>query len=290
MADDNLIYDIDRSLVENIFLSPDDFNTKVSTLANNSLSIYHHNIRGCRTNFELFKSFVTSLKVTFSFIALTETNLSEDTDHKYDIPGYYCINQYSTHGIKLYCLRSLQCNKLPDLCFANEFIESLYINVNHSNLNKLTIGVVYRPHSKTIANFNNYLENNVMAKFKRNNNYIITGDFNINLLAYNTNEHVKNFSNILLTKNLVPSVLCVTRPNELNLINSTCIDHFWSNICIPHRTYAMENNISDHFPIVFIVEAVSVSTNINITFRDFSNINFQKFKTDFPRLISYKSI
>ena len=39
-----------------------------------------------------------------------------------------------------------------------------------------------------------------MTRIKRNTNYIITGDFNINLLAYETNEHVKNFSNILLTR------------------------------------------------------------------------------------------
>ena len=124
MADDNLIYDIDRSLVENISVSLNDFNTKITTLANNSLSIYHHNIRGCRTNFELFKCFVASLKISFSFIALTETNLSESIDKGYDIPGYYCINSYSNHGIKLYCLRSLRCNKISDLCFNNEFIES----------------------------------------------------------------------------------------------------------------------------------------------------------------------
>ena len=286
MADDNLIYDFDRSLIENIFVSPADFNTKVSTLANNSLSIYHHNIRGCRTNFDHFKCFVTSLKTTFSFIALTETNISEDIDYNYELPGYYCINHFSNHGNKFYCLRSLQCNKTSDLCLNNEFIESLFINISHQSLDKLCIGVIYRPHANTIANFNNYLENNVMIKFKRNVNYIITGDFNINLLAHNSNEHVKNFSNILMTKNLVPSIFCVTRPNNLNPLNSTCIDHFWSNICLPHRTYVIENYDSDHFPIAYIVENVCISSKIKITFCDFSNRNFEKFRTDFPALIN----
>ena len=119
MADDNLIYDSDRSLIENIFCSPSNFNSKLTTLSNNSLSIYHHSIRGCRTNFEFFKCFVTSLNITISFIALTETNLTENIDYDYDIPGYYCINQYSNHGINLYCLRSLRCNKVSNLCLNN---------------------------------------------------------------------------------------------------------------------------------------------------------------------------
>lgn len=55
---------------------------------------------------------------------------------------------------------------------------------------------------------------------------------------------------------------------------------------MPHRTYIIENYISDLFPIVYVVENINVSSNIKIKFRDFSNTNFEKFRTDFPLLIT----
>ena len=116
-------------------------------------------------------------------------------------------------------------------------------------------------------------------------NYILCGDFNINLLAYNSNEIVTAFQNLLLTKNLVPSNFFVTRYNEVNPQNSTCLDHFWSNICIPYRTYTIDNSISDHYPIIFIVDSCNVNSKVEISFRDYSKENFYKFRDVISNLI-----
>ena len=284
-----LITDFDRALIENTFLTAEQFNIKTDHLSDSAFSLFHLNVRGCRTNFNLLTSFLQSLKFNFTFIALTETYITENSDYNFSIPGYNCISHYSKHGIKLFCLRSLQCNKIHEMCYDNETLEALFVTLNCQALNKQIVGIVYRPHSNTINNFNDFIEHNLLNNFRRNVNYLLCGDFNINLLSYNSNENVKIFQNLLLTKNLIPSNFCVTRYNNANPENSTCLDQFWSNICIPYRTYTIESSISDHYPIVFIVDSIDVNTKIDISFRDYSKNNFDNFQSSFPNLIEQYS-
>ena len=128
---DDLITDFDRALTENAFLTAEQFNLKMNSInINSAFSVFHLNIRGCRTNFNLLASFLQTLKFNFTLIAITETYIDESIDYNYVLPGYYCISHYSKHGIKLFCLRSLQCNKIHDLCYDNETIESFFVTVN----------------------------------------------------------------------------------------------------------------------------------------------------------------
>ena len=72
------------------------------------------------------------------------------------------------------------------------------------------------------------------------------GDFNINLLKYDTDNLRHEFLEIFLSNSFFP---LVSKPTRVTNISSTLIDNIFSNF-IPHSdSYIMLSDISDHYPI-----------------------------------------
>ena len=255
-------------------LSVDAFGDLSRTLTGNNLSFYHLNIRGCRTNFDEFVCLLNTFHIKFSVIALTETNLSHEYKTGFSLPGYKSLDFYSKHGIKIFYLSSLSCSLMPNFTFNNEFLESYFISVKGANFYDILLGII----------FNEYFDLNVLSKLPKSKKIVLMGDFNINLFSIESNSAVHDFYDIMTSKNLIPGITKLTRPNMNNNENHSLIDHIWTNILVDTNFFVIETTISDHYSILLYLNAEITDSLVKVTFRDFSAENVNKFVEALPNL------
>ena len=111
----------------------------------------------------------------------------------------------------------------------------------------------------------------------------ILGDFDINLLKYNTNTLTTNFVNFLFSKQFLSYIVHPTRVAEHS---STLIDNIFSNTT--HNETLSGNiltQITDHFPQFLIVKHADISYKTATYFlHDFSKLNAGNLFDDFGSL------
>ena len=263
-------------------LTTSEFSETCQHFRNNGLSILHLNIRGCRTNFLAFSSWLSVLNANFACIALTETNITEDKDVDFSIRGYKCENLYLGHGIKLYIRQNLHYKIVESLKKCNDIIECLFAKISFRFNKDIVLGVVYRPHSSTIRVFNDYFEEHVISKLRPSQTTMLCGDFNINLNNVLTDSSIEEFSNLMSSNNFCQGITEITRYNVLNPSNSSIIDHIWTNFNRPFSTYVIQCGLSDHYPIIVYTEFINSANTMRVTFRDYSQQNFDSFLNDLP--------
>ena len=153
-------------------------------------------------------------------------------------------------------------------------VELMWLNVHpHKSHRPILVGGLYCPPS-TDTNTDSKIENAIETAYLRNQETIISGDFNIDSLNTST------FNNHRLIKSLksmhMSQVVCgITRP-----VSSTCLDHVYTS----HpdqitRVYLPNIELADHIPIFICRKYSKIKkdpTNSLITYRDFKNVNHDK--------------
>ena len=83
----------------------------------------------------------------------------------------------------------------------------------------------------------------------------ITGDFNLNLIRYNSNNCVRNFVDTMFDFSFYPCTHKVTRVSKRS---ATIIDHIWTNDIRSYKTNGiLLSDSSDHFSPFLIFESLS---------------------------------
>src|SRR3989442_3175103 len=103
--------------------------------------------------------------------------------------------------------------------------EYLFLEIAKDNLRYL-IGGFYRHPSSNISDFCSKLENLFQSQsFRRSKlTCILAGDFNVDLLKYDTHSDVANFIDILVNYNFLPLTVIPTRVTDST---ATIIDHIY---------------------------------------------------------------
>ena len=120
-----------------------------------------------------------------------------------------------------------------------------------SSSKKLIIGNIYRPPNNTTGNYNSFTEelSRILAILtKSKSDVIIAGDFNIDMLKINENNHVSNFFNTVTSHTFFPKI---TLPTRFSDRNCTLIDNFLCKLSptiIKSKAGILMNNLSDHLP------------------------------------------
>jgi hypothetical protein len=142
--------------------------------------------------------------------------------------------------------------------------ETQFIELSSANLRKnIIIGNVYR--------LPRYLNNNYIdfsAEFAEVLKYfessqsevIISGDYNINLLKVNENDHINNFFNVVTSHSYFPAL---TLPTRLSQRSATLIDNFYcrlSDATINSVSGILIKKFSDHQPYFMCMEGISNKT------------------------------
>ena len=244
---------------------------------NNSFSVIHVNIRSANKNFDEFMSTINSLPIEFSAIVLTETWWLNNYAAGFALHGYnhaFVAEKGRGAGTTVLIADNIPYSITENLTGRNEFFESITVQIKVPQLGKLTIGAIYRSPNLPKPNFNTEFENLFLNKLKRNNKYLILGDFNLDLFDMEC-IHIQDFKNAMRSKNLMPHITDATRVTDTS---ATLIDHIWSNLTVPNNSFVIEEKVTDHYPIAIVFPKFEIDDNkIKIEFRNFSVRNLDNF-------------
>ena len=137
--------------------------------------------------------------------------------------------------------------------------EGQIIQVNGGVLPQMiTIGNIYQPSRPLNENYNEFL--NEFTTFissmqnRQKNNLILAGDYNINMLKINEQEHCSRFFDMLTSFSLFPQI---TLPTRFTTCNDTLIGNFFCNL----TKYILESTagilikkLFDHQPYFIIMD------------------------------------
>ena len=122
--------------------------------------------------------------------------------------------------------QSLKFTIRSDLSVTNHDFESLWIEVdNHSHKNHIC-GIIYRHPHRNISSFMDYLYSTIERVHRERKNCAILGDFNFDLLKYESHQNTDDFISALGTFSFQPHII---QPNGITDHSATLIDNIFSN-------------------------------------------------------------
>ena len=127
--------------------------------------------------------------------------------------------------------------------------ESIFIDLKFKN-KIVTCGVVHRSPQTNSELFSEFTDNllSTLSKLNINNSdcYII-GDFNIDLLACES-QYTETYTDIMLDSNFYP---LINKPTRVTTTRCSGIDHIWTNITGARiQSAILTHKIADHLPIM----------------------------------------
>ena len=173
--------------------------------------------------------------------------------------SYPIVTAHIKQGV---IVKGIYIHKLLDFAVNpnNNDIESLTIEILSNIKRNALINALYRPPNVQTEPFENFL-NNIFSKIKKSNKlFHIAGDFNLNLLDHDTNRKVQRFLNIVYRNGMIPTI---NKPTRVTRKTTTAIDHILTNSFTDtvFKTAIFKSDISDHFPICFIIPSSMKQTN-----------------------------
>ena len=180
----NCLYSTDLDFVNNVH----NYGSK--------LTLIHFNIRSLSKHFEQLKDILHSL-CEFSLIALSETWLKNTSPDMFSLPGYSLITNNRSGkrggGVALYIHSDIHYDVREDLCHSTDSLESLFIEIKIPAAKNIVAGVMYKPPQAPHTDFMLLFQGIIAKLASDNNRCLLTGDFNINILNYNTCSATQNF-------------------------------------------------------------------------------------------------
>lgn len=259
-------------------------NTKIEQ---NAFSILHVNARSLNKNFHKLELLLNRLNHKFKVIAVTETWLNGTNEAHFKPPGYNLLSKPRTAksggGVALYISSDIEytlINDIPNPDNAN--FEYAIAELKITSSNKILIASVYRPPDGNLREFtDNYcalLEKLNKSKCKT----YIAGDFNVNLLNYDTHTDTQYFLDHVFSHYHYPTI---TRPTRFSKNISTLIDNIYTNnINSNYHAGLLISDISDHLPVFYIsasdlkLNKSSKPTHYMHSSRIINESNINKFK------------
>ena len=159
--------------------------------------------------------------------------------------------------------------------FQEERFENLVIRIpnvikktqKNSDQNLIIAAIYRQPNSNNLDVFNEELEKLINQVDKRNNEIVLAGDMNLDLLKYDSHQATSNYLDILIQHKLLPRIV---RPTRVKKQSATLIDHIFTRdngktvrSGIINTEIAGNCGYTDHFPVFVILEARSSKTKSN---------------------------
>ena len=282
---DENIFD-NLSQIDSVFYAVEEAATRFKKFNDKTFFVLHLNVRTPNKNFESFKEFLTTIKLEFKVICLTETWCADDPRNGtlFNLENYTSINQVRKHdrggGICVFIHNSMTFKLRSDLGTNSNDTESLVIQIINKNNKNVVINAQYSQPAGDFKEYKTYLETLFNKMKNSNKGTYIVGDTNLSLIDYETNIKVKNYLNLLFQKNFIP---VINKPTRVSLNNATIIDHISTNHFLNNYLHSgiITADISDHFPIFLISKELVLDCSnepIHITKREINYKSMAYFK------------
>ena len=239
------------------YYSPEEFGRSFQHYKK-SQSFFCINCRSLNYHWDALREFLLMINsdgFLFDFIGLTEVfQIRNDTN--YTLDGYHQLEfnvrpeaDDGRGGVALFVKDHLNYFRREDLSiFIPHVIESIFIEVQNNRSKPFIVGIIYRPNTFPLADLDRFISEllEVQSKIASENKIAyLMGDYNINLLKFNTHQKTNDFIDNVISQGFIPHI---TKPTRVTTDSATLIDHIYSN-----RTYSNHSSgiiitdIADHF-------------------------------------------
>ena len=241
--------------LSNEYITATDFSAKYSS-KNCDLSCVHLNVQSLNSKLIEFINFVDEIGPV-DVIALSEIWSTNLTYFCNILPNYYTVfvppESSRVGGVGFLINKELNYKSLDNVGIQSSDdckVESLFLNIFKKEVN-FTVGAVYRHPAGNLDEFIKRTESCV-NKIPIKNQAFLFGDFNINLINYNTETCVTKFVDSMIMNNFLPVILLPTR---ITPTSQTLIDHIYLREAASRLKSVsitagnLIEKISDHLPI-----------------------------------------
>ncbi len=248
------------------------------------------NVRSLSLHFDELISTLATLKISFDVIGVSETWNSYENPIKLnvEIPGYSSF-PYQSHsqncGVALYVKSGLI--QMPRLDLSKENsdfdFEAVWVEVENKNGKNYLFCCLYWHSNLNLDTFNEYLQEILSDPMVSNKQTFFLGDFNADLLNYNSHTPTTNYANLFFCNQFLPYI---THPSRVSENSSTLIDNIFSNTvdCETIRSNIL-TQITDHFPQFLVVKHAAISFKDLYYYKhDFSKLNSEVLLNDYENL------
>ena len=166
------------------YFEASDINTSFNSKEFNKLNFFRLNISSLSYNFNQLHELLSTLKIDFNFIAITESKIQKNITpiNNVDLDGYvieHTPTESSCGGALLYIKDSIKYKVRHDLAmYKKKELESIFIEVINPQGKNIIVGCVYRHPCMDLSLFNDtYLRDLLDKLICENKTIIIMGEF-----------------------------------------------------------------------------------------------------------------
>ena len=209
----------------------------------NSFNILHSNLNGLESKFEEYHNFIRNTQMGIDILCISETSLKEDPsfDLNLSIDGYRKPTYVGS--ISIYSKIDINVVDRNDLNTADTSFEAVWIEMKNEKHKNTVCGCLRHP-SSDMEIFINYLSKTLAKINKENKECYISGDINIDLLKYDTNNKYSEFLNTVTSFGFLLHILQPTRITEYS---STIIDNIYGNN-FQHKSQSLLTTSHNSYP------------------------------------------
>ena len=279
-------HDPDENLVDRInsrYYSAHELK-KLST-DNPSFNIIHSNLNGLEGKIDLLDKFIKSTKTDIDVICISETSQKENVEFmaNVSIEGYNDPiskgSKTAKGGVAIYTKSDINAFLREDLSKVEKSFETVWIEIQIDGSKNIVIGCAYRHPHGNIDDFVDHLTKCLAKINKSNKECYLAGDFNIDLLKFDSHNLSADFINSMTALSFLPTIL---QPSRITDHSFTLIDNIFSN---NFENESISGNIllllSDHFPqFLFLNKHIPRIKKKDIFKRDMSKFEKKSFIDD----------
>ena len=236
------------------------------------LTVVQLNIRGISLKVSHLKHMIEHSFVNCEpdIVLFSETWLT-DQSPTLSLPGYVFIHKprklKKGGGVELLIKQNIRYRTIEKIKFVSTAFESLFVELELLNGDKIVVGSIYRPPNTNASLYNTEYGNMLCSLKKLNTKSIILGmDHNMDLLHCDKHQKTEDFVQINLDHLMFPTI---TRPTRITKSTATLIDNIIisQNLCSLYESNILIDDISDHLPSVCIIKNAKVFRKKSITIK-----------------------
>ena len=162
---------------------------------------------------------LSELYFPFSLIGLTEIKQKIDQPpiSNTDLCGYQFLSQPSLSnagGVAFYINNNLNFNIRPEFTTTADDFEAIWIEVHNNSHSNLLCGIIYRHPNGDLERFIEYVSSTADRINRENKTCVIMGDFNIDLLKFESHSATDGFLNTL-GSNFFSPIYCNQQESQI---------------------------------------------------------------------------
>ena len=230
------------------------------------------------------------INYAFDIIGITETWIrSKCTDNiivNIDLPGYTFLSQPTQQrvgGVGVYIKNSLKFHSRDELNLCRTECETFWIDIENQLDKNIICCIIYRHPNSNLECFLNQLFTLIEKENTENKYCFLLGDFNIDLLNYDTHTQTEDFINTLNSYFFEPHII---KPTRITDHTATLIDNiFFNSVDFDAISGNLIFDLTDHLSNFLIINDLKPSSKKEYLYRrDFSNFNEQSFLSAFKKI------